>query len=164
MEQTGQLEESIVVRGLKPEDLEAVIALDAKIFKRRREEYFKLKLQQNLAESGVKVSLAAELDGCFCGFLLARLFYGEFGIAEPVAVLEAMGVNPDFQRKGVATELMGQLRRNLGGLNVTTLKTEVGWDHPEVMAFFHREGFRPAQRFCLDLDLTLPRRETDDLS
>jgi len=37
------------------------------------------------AETGIKVSLAGELDDCFCGFLLARVYYGEFGAPEPVA-------------------------------------------------------------------------------
>jgi len=146
--------DKIVVRGLKPEDLEPVIALDAKAVGRRREEYFKLKLKQNLAETGIKVSLAAETDGCFCGFLLARVYYGEFGSPEPVAVLDTFGVHPDFQRQGVGTALMGQLRTNLAGLGVTRLQTEVSWDDPMLLRFFHSQKFRPAERFCLDLDLT----------
>ena len=73
----------IVVRGLRPEDVEPVIALDAKTIGRRGDEYFKLKLQMAMNETGVEVSLAAELDGLFVGFLIARVYYGEFGIAEP---------------------------------------------------------------------------------
>jgi len=52
MESLENRADKIVVRGLKPEDLEPVIALDAKTVGRRRDEYFKLKLQQNLAETG----------------------------------------------------------------------------------------------------------------
>ncbi|HHI78848.1 MAG TPA: hypothetical protein ENK02_02585, partial [Planctomycetes bacterium] len=54
--------EDVYVRGLKPSDLDAVIRLDAKNTGKRREEYFKVKLQQNLQETGVKISLAAEID------------------------------------------------------------------------------------------------------
>ena len=61
MEQTS--ETVATVRGLKPADLEAVIALDARIVGPRREEFFRIKLQQNLQETGIKVSLAAEMDG-----------------------------------------------------------------------------------------------------
>ena len=67
---------------LTPKDLDAVVAVDAKSTGRRREEYFRIKLQQNLAETGIKVSLAAEADGLFRGFLLARVYYGEFGTLE----------------------------------------------------------------------------------
>ncbi len=153
MERSETATDTVLVRGLRPEDLEAVIALDAKIVGRRREEYFKVKLRQNLAETGIKVSLAAEIDGCFGGFLLARVYYGEFGTMEPVAVLDTLGVHPDFRQRGVGTALLRQLRRNLGALRVSRLQTEVGWDNQELLSFFHREGFRPAARLCLDLDL-----------
>lgn len=153
MEIIGEQADKVVVRGLKPDDLEPVIALDAKNTGRRRTEYFKLKLQQNLSETGVKVSLAAELDDRFCGFLLARVYYGEFGAPEPVAVLDTFGVHPDFRRQGVGTALMRQLCLNLGGLGVGRLQTEVSWNDPDLMAFFQRRGFRLAGRLCLDLDL-----------
>jgi predicted N-acetyltransferase YhbS len=150
-----------VVRNLRPTDLEAVIALDAKNVGRRREEYFRVKLQQNLAETGVKVSLAAEVDGSFTGFLLARVYYGEFGRTEAVAVLDTIGVHPDFHGRGVGAALMNQLCINLAALGVSHLQTEVGWDDLPLLGFFHHRGFRPAQRLCLDLDLTTPRPERE---
>jgi len=149
----GEQEERIVVRNLRPDDLEQVIAVDAKNGGKRREEYFKVKLAQNLAETGVKVSLAAETDKCFAGFLLARVYYGEFGAAEPVAVLDTFGVHPEFRRQGIGTALLEQLCKNLDGLGVRSLHTEVSWDDPSLLAFFHGQGFHPAPRFCLDLDL-----------
>jgi len=151
--------EGVMVRRLLPADLEAVISLDARITGRSRSEYFKLKLDQNLKQTGIVVSLAAELDGLFAGFLLARVYYGEFGILEPVAVLDTIGVHPDFQRKGVGAALMDQLRTDLSGLGVPRLQTEVGWAEPHLIAFFHHEGFQPAARFCLDLDLTARPQE-----
>jgi ribosomal protein S18 acetylase RimI-like enzyme len=157
-EEVLEREERIVVRDLRPGDLEAVIAIDERNTGRRREEYFKIKLQQNLAETGIKVSLAAELEGRFCGFLLARVFYGEFGTMEPAAVLDTIGVHPDCQGEGVGSALLRQLRTNLLGLGVPRLQTEVGWDNPALLTFFQHEGFRPAERICLDLDL---RTRTD---
>ena len=146
--------ETITVRNLLPEDLESVIRLDAKVSGRQRGEYFRIKLDQNLAETGIKVSLAAESEGCFCGFLLARVYYGEFGLLEPIAVLDTIGVDPGFQKQGVGTALVQKLRTLLVGLGVGRLQTEVSWDAPELLTFFHRQGFRPAARFCLDLEVT----------
>ena len=53
-------------------------------------------------------------------------------------------------------DLIDQLRTVLG-LGIRTLQTEVSWCNPELLAFFHHEGFQPAPRFCLDLDLEKTR-------
>ena len=145
--------DEILVRRLMPADLDAVIRVDTKVTGRRRSEYFKLKLKENLAETGIKVSLAAELDDLFVGYLLARVYYGEFGLMEPAAVLDTLGVHPDFQHRGVGGALVRQLRTDLRGLGVGRLQTEVSWEDLDVLAFFKREGFLPAPRLCLDLEI-----------
>ena len=144
----------IVVRGLKPEDLESVVKIDAKSTGRRRDEYFRIKLAQNLEETGIKVSLAAEIDHGLCGFLLARVYYGEFGTLEPVAVLDTLGVHPDMRGAGIGHALMEQLLVNLSGLGVATLRTEVAWDDALLVRFFQREHFMPAPRLSLELAVT----------
>jgi ribosomal protein S18 acetylase RimI-like enzyme len=153
--------QTVVVRRLRPADLGAVVALDAKNTGRIRDAYFRVKLAQNLAETGIQISLAAELQGAFVGFLLARVFYGEFGTPEPVAVLDTFGVHPDFRGRGVGRALLGQLRTNLHGLGIPRLRTDVGWDDQDLLGFFHHEGFRPAPILCLELDLTAVSSEEE---
>ena len=72
---------------------------------------------------------------------------------EPAAVLDTIGVLPDFQHKGVGAALVHQLRTDLRGLGVDRLKTEVSWEDQAVLGFFKSQGFRPAARLCLDLDI-----------
>ncbi len=147
----------VVVRNLNSADLDAVIMLDAKNVGRRREEFFKLKLKQALSDTGITVSLAAEVKGAFVGFLLARVFYGEFGVTERVAVMDVIDVHPAFRGLHVATALLDQLRTNLVGLGIGVLRTEVGWENTELLGFFRREGFVMAQRVCLDLEVAATR-------
>jgi GNAT superfamily N-acetyltransferase len=149
--------DAVLVRSLGPEDQDAVIAIDARIVGRRRDEFFRIKLRQAFSDTGIALSLAAELDGGVVGFLLARVYYGEFGITERVAVLDVLGVHPDFRGRHVGAALIDQLRTNLLGLGIRTLQTEVAWDDPPLLAFFQHEGFRPAARLCLDLDLERTR-------
>ena len=153
MEQEEAAGNAIVVRNLRSSDLESVIALDARNVGRRRDEYFRVKLGESQRETGIKISLAAEQDGLFCGFLLAKVYYGEFGTLEPVAVLDTLGVHPGFRGRGVGAALLEQLRTNLAGLGVASVRTEVSWDDQSLLGFFHRQGFHPGDRLCLDLDL-----------
>lgn len=157
-ETLGLRNETVQVRNLRPSDLEQVIALDARNTGARREEFFKLKLEQAITEVGLEVSLAAEVDGCFAGYLIARVYFGEFGCMERIAMLDSIGVHPDFSKRGVGHELVRQLRTNLLGLGVSTLSTVASWDDMRLLGFFQKERFRPATRLCLDLDLEEARR------
>lgn len=148
---TVERDAAIVVRGLKPDDLEGIVAIDAASIGRTREEYLRVKLRQSLNETGIQVSLAAELDGILRGFLLARVYYGEFGTLEPVAMLDTLAVHPVARGRGVGAALFEQLQVNLAGLGVGTLRTEVAWEDEDLLHFFHRAGFRPAARLCLEL-------------
>jgi ribosomal protein S18 acetylase RimI-like enzyme len=153
MSSTNVERQPIVVRNLRPDDIEAVIAIDQHATGRRREEYFRKKLGAALTDTGIQVSLAAELDGSLVGFLLARVFYGEYGAVEQAATLDTIGVRPDDRGQGVAHALLEQLRTNLLGVGIHRLQTQVDWDDQALLSFFHHEGFRPAQRLCLDLDV-----------
>jgi len=151
--------DDLLIRNLQPADQEALVRIDARIIGRRRDEFFRVKLRQAAADTGVAVSLVADLDGLVAGFVLARVYYGEFGMAEPAAVLDVFGVHPDFRGRHVGAALLRQLRTNLAGLGIRRLQTEVGWDSPDLITFFHHEGFVPAPRLCLDLDLRATRED-----
>ncbi len=153
------LNDDIVLRALRPDDEAAIVRIDAQNVGRRRDEFFRVKLRQAFADTGVALSLVAAIDGATVGFMLARVYYGEFGLAEPVAVLDVFGVHPDFRGRHVAAALLDQLRTNLAGLGIAVLQTEVSWTSPGLLSFFQHEGFVPAPRFCLDLDLRTPRQD-----
>lgn len=147
----------VLIRRLDPADLEAIVAIDAAGVGRRRERFLAQKIATALGDTGIAVSLAAEFDDHVVGFALARLYYGEFGVVEPAAVLDVIGVHPGYRGRHVAQALVDQLRTNLLGLGIATLQTEVPWGNPELVTFFQHEGFTLAPRLCLDLDLARTR-------
>ncbi len=149
--------DEVMVRNLRPSDFDAVVLIDQRSRGRRREEFYKVKLRQALSDTGIVVSLAAEVDGALAGFLLARVYYGEFGETERVAVMDAVGVHPDFRNRGIGAALLDQLRMNLDGLGIRSLQTQVNWGDSDLMAFFKKQGFGIAQRLCLELDLDKAR-------
>ena len=155
----GVLEtDSIVVRTMREDDLDRVVAIDATASGRRRPQYFELMIQRALKDAALQVSLVAELEGRVTGFLIASLYYGEYGLVEPSASIDAIGVDPERRGQRVGRALMRQLRLNLGALHIQTLRTEVAWHDFELLGFFKREGFGPAERVCLEcpVDPTAP--------
>ena len=159
-EEPGILEtDAVLVRTMREGDLEAVVSIDAAATGRRRPRYFELMLERALKQSSLQISLVAELERRVVGFLVGSLYYGEYGVTEPSASIEAIGVHPQFRGRHVGRALMRQLRLNLGALRISTLRTEVTWDDFELLAFFKKEGFAPAGRLCLEctLDPTSPR-------
>jgi len=137
-----------IVRALRPDDVERIAAIDRKITGRSRSEWYR----GRIAKEGVQLSLCAEVDGIVVGAMLAAVQYGEFGVPEPMAILDTVVVDPGLSGKGVGTALLEQLLRNLRALRVDRIRTEVNWDERDLMAFLQRSGFAPAPRMVLELD------------
>ena len=158
-EEPGHLDtDEIPVRTMRESDLEAVVAIDAAASGRRRPRYFSKLLERALKLAELQISLVAEVDGRVVGFLVATLFYGEFGLVEPSATIDAISVDPGWRRRHVGRALMRQLRLNLAALRIGTLRTEVVWHDAGLLTFFRDCGFAPAGRICLEcpLDPTAP--------
>ncbi len=145
--------DAILVRSLDRSDLPAVIAIDAALMGRTREDYYRTKLDQAMAQAGPQTSLVAEMDEIPVGFLLARVYYGEFGQAEPIAVIDSVGVKPEFRGQHVGQALLRQLLMNLGALNVERVQTQVDWGQFDLLRFLSAAGFEPAKRICLEMRL-----------
>lgn len=154
---------TLTVRRLRADDLPRLVRMDERLTGRRRQAWYEGKLQRALQDSDVQVSLGAELDGILVGAMLGSLHYGEFGLPEPAAVLDTLLVDRDFTRRGVARAMLGQLVKNLRGLRIERLRTEVSWDERELTAFFAHNGFRPVPRLVLELDV-MAAKEPEEAS
>jgi ribosomal protein S18 acetylase RimI-like enzyme len=150
----GVLEtDAVTVRTLKPEDLSSIVLIDQHITGRGRRPFYESKIKAAVEESGVRISLVAELDGVVAGFLMGNVHYGEFGATEPVAVLDTLGVDPGFRGQHVGQALMRQYLVNLRGLGVERVETQVDWEQGDLLSFLKNNGFAPAPRLCLALEL-----------
>jgi len=143
----------IPVRSMAARDLAALVEIDCRITGHERAKYFERKLADALTDSDVRVSLVAELDGVPVGFIMARVDLGEFGRVDTTAVLDTIGVHPDYQNRGVGRALVSQLLINLGTLRVESVRTEVDLKGRELLAYLDRCGFRPSQQLCFDKSL-----------
>lgn len=144
----------VPIRSMTQDDLAAIIAIDREFTGTDRITYFERAIGQALAESGVRVSLVAEVEGRVAGYIIARVDYGEFGQAEPVAVMDTLGVASEYQHQDVGQALMSQLYMNLAALRIDAVRTVVAWDAFDILYFLQRNGFGPAQRLALWRQLT----------
>ena len=79
---------------------------------------------------------------------MARVDYGDFGRAEPAAVIDTVGVDPLRPRQGIGRALLSQLFVNLRGLQVERVETVVAADKFDLLGFFYAAGMRPAERLA----------------
>ena len=142
--------ETATVRLMRGGDLDAVVRIDAEATGRARPQYFELMLRRALSLAGLQVSLVAEVEGRVAGYLIGSLYYGEYGMTEPTATIDAIGVEVGLRRNRIAHELFTGFRRNVAAIGVTSIRTEVDWRRFGLVAFLHAEGFTPAPRLCLE--------------
>lgn len=145
--------EQITVRLMQPSDLARVVRIDAAQTGRPRPRYFELMFDRAVKQAGLQVSLVADVDGFVAGYVIASLYYGEYGITEPTASIDAIGVEPALRRHHLARAMFGQLRRNLAAVGATSIRTEVDWNDFDLLGFLHSEHFVPAPRICVERKL-----------
>lgn len=146
--------DSAEVRVMRPEDLDDIVRIDRGITGHDRRDYMRAKLSEALDDDALRVSLAARRDGVNVGYLMARVDRGDFGRTEPVAVIDTLGVDADYTRRGVGRALASQLFANLGALRVERVETIVPVQDLRLLGFLLAVGFAPAQRLPFECRLS----------
>jgi ribosomal protein S18 acetylase RimI-like enzyme len=136
------------VRAMHPEDLPQILRIDRQITGRDRRAYIESKLGEAMDDSAIRVSLTARLEGAIVGFLMARADLGDFGRAEPVAVLDTIGVDPGYGHRGVGHALVSQLFANLEALHIDRVETAVQPGELPLLGFLLNTGFERSQRLA----------------
>ncbi len=142
--------ENVKIRGLKTEDLDAIVKIDEKVLGENRKDYWERKLQ-SMNNKSSQVSLVAEVEGEVVGFILGDVSGWEFGVPETIGWIDTIGVEPGYQKKGVATALAHELIKNLKAIGVKTIYTLVSWNNWDLLQFFHAMGFTRGDMINLEL-------------
>jgi ribosomal protein S18 acetylase RimI-like enzyme len=136
------------VRSLAETDFEAIVRIDRRLLGRERPDYLKERMKEALGESAIRVSLVARCEDSIAGYAMARMDFGDFGRAEPAAVLDTIGVDPGFARRGVGAALLSQLAVNLAALGIERIETTVAHDDFALLGFLYRAGFSRSARLA----------------
>lgn len=139
--------DSADVRSMTTADLPDIARIDRGITGRDRSGYMARRLAETMADSSIRVSLTGRVDDTIVGYLMARADIGDYGRTEPVAVIDTIGVDPEYAHRGVGHALVSQLFANLGALRVERVETMVSYREP-LGGFFASMGFAPSDRLA----------------
>lgn len=136
------------VHAMTAADLDAIVRIDRENTGRDRREYLTARLAEAEQDRSIRASLAARCDGTVVGYLMARADLGDFGRAEPVAVIDTLGVDPAYAHRGIGHALMAQLFANLGALRVEAVETAVPLADTALLGFLLSCGFHNSPRLA----------------
>jgi ribosomal protein S18 acetylase RimI-like enzyme len=138
---TGERKEhKIRVRPMEPEDIESVLAIDRKITGVRRAITYTELITGDLG-GVLGLSLVAEVDGQVAGFVLARrALVGEPAIE--VGLIQILGVDPDYQRQGVATRMINALLETCRAKKLSAVRIMANEKDSQLRGLFEHLGFR----------------------
>jgi ribosomal protein S18 acetylase RimI-like enzyme len=148
-------ERAIKIRLMEADDFDAVVGIDEKVLKVSRPEYYELKFEK-LFESKdyLPASLVAEEeDGTVVGFVMGELYMGEYGILQEGATLDTIGVDPDYQHRGIGEQLINEFVDHLKKVGVQKINTLVGWNDCKLINFFSTNQFSPSKTINLERNL-----------
>lgn len=136
------------VRPMASGDLREIVRIDRGITGRDRGGYIAARVAEAMDDSAIRVSLTARRDGAIVGFVMARADLGDYGRAEPVAVVDTLGVDVGHSRRQVGRALLEQLFANLAALQIERVETQVASTQLPLLSFFQQNGFQPSQRLA----------------
>lgn len=136
------------VRTLAATDADAIAKVDRAVTGLDRSDYITHLVKEALDDSAIRVSLTARVDGMVVGFIMAKTDLGDFGRTAPVAVIDTMGVMPEFAHAGIGRALLSQLFVNLQALHIERVETVVSRESFDMLAFFYKAGFDAADRLA----------------
>ena len=142
--------ENLKIRTLKKDDIEAIVRIDEKVLGENRKDYWEKKLAL-INDQSPNVSLIAEVDGKVAGFILGDISGWEFGVPETIGWIDTIGIDPVYQKRGLATALANELIKHLKAIGVRTIYTLVKWDDWDLLQFFHAMGFTRGDMINLEL-------------
>lgn len=132
--------QKIKVRRLKFDDLNAIVEIDNRVLGTKRPIYWHQKLEE-MGEEEPSKSLVAELDGRIEGFIIGTVSGWEFGVPNTIGWIDTIGVNPDYQKRGIATFLFKAILEEFKKDGIENIYVLVKWEDWDLMCFFKAMGF-----------------------
>lgn len=139
-----------IIRPMIRKDLDRIVEIDIKVLGKARPEYWEMKLVVMEKRAPVS-SLVAELDGTVVGFIIGESSGWPYGIPGSEGWIDTIGVDPEYQSKGIAKILFTEMVNNLKRAGVNKIYTFVSWQDWNLLKFLNHMGFQKGNMINLEL-------------
>jgi ribosomal protein S18 acetylase RimI-like enzyme len=146
----NDLLKKISLKSLGSSHVEGIVEIDRRILGKRRQSFWKKKVTA-VESNDPPTGIVAELDDNVIGFILGEVSGWEFGVPASVGWIDTIGVDPEYQKRGVAKALMDELVKNFRKAGVKNIYTLVNWSDWDLLQFFRRMGFTRGDMINLEL-------------
>lgn len=133
--------DKLSVRNMTTDDLDSIVEIDTKVLGETRRDYWVTKVVQQANTRPPDASLVSEIDGKVAGFILGEVSGWEFKVPNNIGWIDTIGIDPDYQNRGIAKVLANALVTNIKKYGVDTIYTLVNWNDWDLLQFFHAMGF-----------------------
>jgi ribosomal protein S18 acetylase RimI-like enzyme len=143
-------------------DIEQVIAIDRVSSGHSRRHFFEKRFAAAKARPTDFVQIGVVAGNSLRGFAIARVMRGEFGQKDAVAVVDALGVEPESREHGFGQSLMEGLIAMSRQKGARSVQSQVSWRNYELLRFFNTSRFELAPRLALERPMTALSEEWSD--
>ena len=149
----------VKIRPLSLDNIKDIVRIEKRIEEKlgiineERMEYLKEATRYNIERSDPMMSLGAELDENIVGFIIGEIRIWEFGIGEKTGWIRILGVDPDFQRRGIGRKLGEALLEHFERRGIKRVRTMAEWYTGDLISFFKSLGFNMLNMIPLEKEL-----------
>lgn len=142
----------LTVRSLYPEDIDQVSEVESRLTGRPRKAFLESLLVAATAEPDSFITCAAVDNKKLVGYAFARILEGEFGARGATVELDTLGVDHDYQGRGIGKKVMAGIEQRMKRKNLSTLQTQIAWSNHTMTRFFASTGFSLASGQVIERD------------
>jgi len=154
-----EISTSANIRILEMDDLDDILRIEKKIEAElglegpERMDYLKETATYHLQQGDPLMNLGAEIDGKLVGFVFGEIRLWEFGRGERTGWIKVLGVDPEYQGRGIGRKLGETLINHFRRKKVQKARTLVDWYEGDLISYFRSLGFDILNMIPLEKEL-----------
>lgn len=147
-------------RALCANDIDRVVAIDRAHTGHARWRFFEKRFAAAEAKPDDYVHIGVMRGGSLRGYIMVHLQRGEFGLEDVIGVIDAVGVEPESQERGVGQTLIEEMIEIMRRGGVRSLQSQCNWTNRDLLRFLEASAFDLSPRVILERSVSDGLAET----